>query len=106
MYFHSVPQIYEESILNPVSLDFDTRPSTISSTGAIVAYSGTRYGRSPIDKRVVYDNETKDKVWWGKVNMKISPESNHFCRDLAVKFLNTSKSVKYFIVRNSYVCIL
>lgn len=65
----------------------------MSSTGAFVAYSGTRYGRSPKDKRVVLNDLTKDDIWWGEVNKPISPESNKFCRDLAIKYLNTKKNL-------------
>lgn len=65
----------------------------LSSTGALVAYSGTRTGRSPKDKRVVLDATTKDDIWWGEVNKPISPEANRFCRDIAIKFLNTEKKL-------------
>ena len=68
--------------------DFDTRETTISSTGALVAYSGTRYGRSPKDKRIVKDEITEKDVAWGKVNIPIDAATNRFCRDLAIKFLN------------------
>jgi phosphoenolpyruvate carboxykinase (ATP) len=35
----------------------------VSSTGALLAYSGEKTGRSPKDKRVVYDENTKN-IWW------------------------------------------
>lgn len=73
---------------NPYAADPETRPDTISSTGALVAYSGERTGRSPTDKRVVLDEVTEKKIWWGKVNIPISPASNAFCYDLAIKYLN------------------
>lgn len=51
--------------MDPLSPDPETRPGSISSTGAMVAYSGRRTGyllitiiffsRSPKDKRVVLD---------------------------------------------------
>lgn len=88
-YNPSVPQLYSDSISNPVTADPITKPDTISSTGALCAYSGERYGRSPTDKRVVEDAQTKGDIWWGKVNMPISTESNKFCFDIAIKYLNT-----------------
>jgi phosphoenolpyruvate carboxykinase (ATP) len=59
----------------------------------MVAYSGTRYGRSPKDKRVIKDALTEKDVWWGNVNMPLSTEVNRFCRDLAVKYLNTKEKL-------------
>jgi phosphoenolpyruvate carboxykinase (ATP) len=71
----SVPELYEYACKNPVPADPDTFNTCISSTGAMVASSGKRYGRSPIDKRVVEDIATKNTIWWGDVNMPISPKS-------------------------------
>ncbi len=55
---------------------WDTRvaDSCISSTGALVNFSGLGTGRSPKNKRVVLDDNTKDEIWWGDVNMPITPE--------------------------------
>lgn len=55
------------------SIDPNTLDTTITDTGALCAYSGLRTGRSPTDKRTVLDEVTKDTVWWGKVNIPISP---------------------------------
>jgi len=92
-YNPSVPQLYEEAVKSPLPADFHTRPTTISSTGALVAYSGQRYGRSPADKRIVEDDMTKKDVWWGPVNFPISTDYNRFSRDLAVKYLNTRRNL-------------
>ena len=46
-----------------------------ASTGARIATSGEKTGRSPEDKRVVEESETKDDVWWGSVNIPL-PESS------------------------------
>ena len=35
-------------------------PSSISETGALMCNSGQRTGRVPKDKRIVFDDETKD----------------------------------------------
>lgn len=53
-------------------MDPKTLPTSISSTGAMVAYSGKRTGRSPKDKRIVVDTMTEKDVWWGNVNIPIS----------------------------------
>eukprot|EP00345_Euplotes_harpa_P009948 CAMPEP_0168334016 /NCGR_PEP_ID=MMETSP0213-20121227/9978_1 /TAXON_ID=151035 /ORGANISM="Euplotes harpa, Strain FSP1.4" /LENGTH=113 /DNA_ID=CAMNT_0008338503 /DNA_START=20 /DNA_END=357 /DNA_ORIENTATION=- len=71
----SVAEIYEYA-LRPemlVSHDARVRNSVLSNTGALVAYSGKGTGRIPKDKRVVLDETTKDVIWWGDVNMPITP---------------------------------
>lgn len=63
--------------------------SAISSTGALVAYSGKKTGRSPTDKRVVDEPEVKDDVWWGNVNIKLDHQSFTINRERAIDYLNT-----------------
>lgn len=48
--------------------------SAMTSTGALTAYSGTKTGRSPSDKRVVKEPSSEKEVWWGPVNKEMSPE--------------------------------
>jgi len=61
----------------------------ITSTGALSARSGKCTGRIPKDKRVVEENTTKDKVWWGPVNFPMSERDYSITRKRAVDFLNT-----------------
>jgi phosphoenolpyruvate carboxykinase (ATP) len=42
---------------------------SIAETGALVAYSDTKTGRSPKDKRLVKHPESEGDVWWGPVNI-------------------------------------
>ncbi len=63
--------------------------SAISSTGAMIAYSGKKTGRSPTDKRVVDEPEVRDDVWWGNVNIKLDPQSFTINRERAIDYLNT-----------------
>jgi len=63
--------------------------STISSTGALIAYSGKKTGRSPTDKRIVEEPETADDVWWGPVNIKLDPQVFTINRERAIDYLNT-----------------
>jgi len=66
---------------------------TISSTGALVAYSGDKTGRSPKDKRFVLNNKTKD-IWWGDVNMPIDQDIYNEYLDLAKSYIDDS----YYII--------
>ncbi len=45
----------------------------LANGGAFVALTGSHTGRSPNDRFVVEDAETRDTVWWGDVNRPISP---------------------------------
>jgi len=49
--------------------------SAISATGALIAESGTKTGRSPGDKRMVERPEIMDDVWWGSVNIGLEDGS-------------------------------
>ena len=63
--------------------------ATLSDTGALIAYSGDKTGRSPKDKRVVKHPESSDDVWWGAVNIGL--DETTFCvnRARAIDYLNT-----------------
>lgn len=68
-------------------------PSSITETGALMASSGLRTGRVPKDKRIVLDDETKDVINWGPVNIPCSPKSYDFNRARATDFLNMRKRI-------------
>lgn len=61
-----------------------------------MAFSGKRTGRSPLDKRIVLDETTKDEVWWGEVNIPQEPKVYNLLEDIAVSYVNSRK--KIFIV--------
>ena len=69
---------------------------TISNTGCMIAYSAKTTGRSPKEKRVVVEETSKDKIWWGDVedpgkspNMPISEESWWVNYHRGISYLNT-----------------
>lgn len=63
----SVATLYEDALV------YETG-SAITSTGALTAYSGTKTGRSPLDKRVVKEPGSEKEVWWGPVNKPMTPD--------------------------------
>ena len=63
--------------------------ATLSDTGALIAYSGDKTGRSPKDKRVVQHPDSKRNVWWGTVNMEIDDSVFLVNRERALDYLNT-----------------
>ena len=58
-----VSLLYEDAIRNEGAI--------ISSSGALINFSGKKTGRSPKDKRIVYEETSKDDIWWGSVNIKL-----------------------------------
>ncbi|SIS73000.1 phosphoenolpyruvate carboxykinase (ATP) [Salimicrobium salexigens] len=48
---------------------------TLTDTGAVKAETGAYTGRSPNDKFIVKDDETAEKVDWGKVNQPMQEET-------------------------------
>jgi len=61
-------ELIEETILSG--------DGTLTDQGALAIDTGEFTGRSPKDKFVVYDEKTKDSVWWGDVNNRF--ESDKF----------------------------
>lgn len=49
---------------------------SLVDSGALACSTGKHTGRCPKDKYFVEDRESKDTIWWGKVNQPLS--SNHF----------------------------
>ena len=71
--YPSVPFLYEQSL--------DRNESRLAGSGPLVVETGIHTGRSARDKFVVEDGITRETVWWGKVNQRMSPE--HFAAHLA-----------------------
>lgn len=66
----------------------------LASNGALVALTGARTGRSPRDKFIVEDDDTRNRVNWGKVNQRFD----------AVKFEKLlNRVVKHMAERDLYV---
>jgi phosphoenolpyruvate carboxykinase (ATP) len=71
-----------------------------SSTGALAINTGEFTGRSPQDRFIVKDNITRDKVWWGKVNLPFEPAQFDALYNKVVDYLSN----KEVYARDSYVC--
>ena len=82
----SPAKLYEEAIRH--------EPGTsISSTGALIAYSGAKTGRSPKDKRVVNSPNCANDVWWGPVNFPMEELYFRVNRERAKDYLNTRERI-------------
>lgn len=78
----SPASIYEEAIRHEPM-------AALSDTGALIAYSGEKTGRSPKDKRIVRDAKSGEDIWWGPVNFPLEEQSFRVNRERAIDYLNT-----------------
>jgi phosphoenolpyruvate carboxykinase (ATP) len=78
--------LYEDAIRNEGAI--------ISSTGALINFSGKKTGRSPKDKRIVYEETSKDDIWWGSVNIKMDERMS--CQLFSCLRIYTTSSPRHF----------
>ncbi|WP_306012462.1 MULTISPECIES: phosphoenolpyruvate carboxykinase (ATP) [unclassified Allomuricauda] len=71
-----------------------------ASSGALAVNTGEFTGRSPMDRFIVKDDITSDKVWWGNINIPFESEKFDQLYDKVIAYLNT----KELYVRDSYAC--
>ncbi|NGY38959.1 phosphoenolpyruvate carboxykinase (ATP) [Flavobacterium sp. XN-5] len=71
-----------------------------TSTGALAINTGEFTGRSPLDRFIVKDSVTENKVWWGKVNIPFEPTAFEALHKKVTSYLSN----KELFVRDSYVC--
>lgn len=84
----SVPELYEVGLLPHVA-PVDAQHSHIADSGALIAYSGAKCGRTPADKRIVMEDVSRDTVWWGPVNIPLEESSWDINRNRSIDYLNT-----------------
>ncbi len=77
----SPAKLYEEGLTRE-------RGTAIVSSGALVALSGRKTGRSPKDKRIVRNNASEEDVWWGQVNIPLDEQIFLINRERAIDYLN------------------
>lgn len=85
------PEYYEETLKE--------KNTKLSSTGALIAYSGIKTGRSPNDKRIVQH----DKIWYGEHSPNVSMDETVFNinRETAICYLNHQDKLYVF---DGYAC--
>jgi phosphoenolpyruvate carboxykinase (ATP) len=71
-----------------------------SSLGAIAINTGEFTGRSPMDRFIVKDEITEDKVWWGNINIPFDSDKFDALHKKVIAYLNK----KELFVRDAYAC--
>jgi phosphoenolpyruvate carboxykinase (ATP) len=72
----------------------------LTDVGALAIDTGEFTGRSPKDKFVVYDENTKDSVWWGDVNNRFEADKFETLHNRMLAYLGG----KEVWVRDAYAC--
>jgi phosphoenolpyruvate carboxykinase (ATP) len=85
----SPSSLYEEAIKHEPG-------AAISDTGALIAWSGEKTGRSPKDKHIVRHCDSEKDVWWGPVNFPLEEKTFMVNRERATDYLNTR--VRLYVV--------
>ena len=86
------------SRLHEITLEKDMGKEV--SSGALAVNTGEFTGRSPMDRFIVKDGVTEDKVWWGNINIPFEPEKFDLLYDKVISYLNE----KELFVRDCYAC--
>ncbi|MDO6491717.1 MAG: phosphoenolpyruvate carboxykinase (ATP) [Cellulophaga sp.] len=86
------------SELHKITLEKDMGKE--ASSGALAINTGEFTGRSPMDRFIVKDDVTADKVWWGDINIPFAPDKFDALYDKVIDYLNE----KELYVRDAYAC--
>ncbi len=71
-----------------------------ASSGALAVNTGEFTGRSPMDRFIVKDDITRDRVWWSKINIPFESDDFQKLYDKVVDYLSN----KEVFVRDCYAC--
>jgi phosphoenolpyruvate carboxykinase (ATP) len=71
-----------------------------ADNGALAVDTGEFTGRSPMDRFIVRDEVTEDKVWWGAINIPFDADKFDALYNKVTAYLSS----KEVYVRDSYAC--
>jgi phosphoenolpyruvate carboxykinase (ATP) len=89
--------------LSPAALQaitLENKMGVETANGTLAVNTGEFTGRSPMDRFIVEDNITKDKVWWGNINIPFPADKFDALHQKVISYLNDKK----IFVRDSYAC--
>ncbi|MGB0837702.1 MAG: phosphoenolpyruvate carboxykinase (ATP) [Flavobacteriaceae bacterium] len=91
--------------LSPEELEritLDKGMGQLASSEALAIRTGKFTGRSPKDRFIVKDSITKDKVWWGDVNLAFDPEKFDSLYEKMLDYIERELDEVY--VRDCFAC--
>ncbi len=89
--------------LSPEELQEETvqkEQGKLTKNGTLAVNTGEFTGRSPMDRFIVKDQITAEKIWWGDINIPFEPDAFDKLYDKVISYL----SGKEIFVRDSYAC--
>ena len=81
----TTPELYEHTLR--------AGNGEIAQGGALVVVTAPNTGRSPKDKWIVDEPESRDRIWWGAINQPLAQERNEVLRGDLVADLNASPAL-------------
>ncbi|MEM8999352.1 MAG: phosphoenolpyruvate carboxykinase (ATP) [Bacteroidota bacterium] len=84
--------------LHGITIENDMGKET--SSGALAVNTGEFTGRSPMDRFIVQDAITEDKIWWGDINIPFAADKFDRLYDKVITYLNG----KALFVRDCFAC--
>ncbi|WP_459211475.1 phosphoenolpyruvate carboxykinase (ATP) [Aquimarina rhabdastrellae] len=93
MRYQMSPEALQEEVLKK-------NQGQLTDSGTLAVRTGEFTGRSPMDRFIVKDEITKDKIWWGDINIPFEEEAFDALYDKVTAYL----SDKELYVRDSYAC--
>ena len=91
---------YQTPIDKLQQIILDKKHGFIVDSGALAINTGKFTGRSPMDRFIVKDNITDDKVWWGDVNISFKSSEFDELYKRVIKYLDG----KSLYVRDCFAC--
>lgn len=82
------------------NISIEKGQGTEVSSGALAVNTGEFTGRYPKDRFIVKDDITKDRIWWGDINIPFETDKFDALYNKVVDYL----SGKELFVRDCYAC--
>ena len=75
----------------------DNNEGVAGLRGSVMVDTGIYTGRSQKDKYIVEEESSKEKIWWGDVNKKISNDIFDILYDKVIQYYNNKNLSKTYI---------
>ena len=82
-------------------ISVNKKQAILTSTNAISINTGKFTGRSPEDRFIVEDENTKDHIWWGDINKPFKSEKFDLLQQKVCDYLNKRDEL---FVRDAFAC--
>lgn len=92
---------YQLSSKELQDITVEKKQGLITSSGALTVNTGEFTGRSPLDRFIVKDSITTDKVWWSTINIPFEPAHFDALYEKVIHYINQLDAL---YVRDCFAC--